>query len=795
MANKKIYTKSELQAIKEGLNHYFPYETGDVTQPKIIDDRWSDLNGIYKWHDRGGFFITLSEVTGIQKLSFIEIKSASGVLESMERAAPETVEFESAKKESPEANTLSPEKLKEMVAANEGKAEQRRADAEKSNQAIKDVIKKQQEIYADQIQKEKVLKEKLEKEAKLHYEKVEGNKVDETQAVKNLREQAKANSRQFIKDTTEQFKNNPNLKGMSSEEVELAAKQGAVALNDMLTENTDSPIFLEPIVRNMISDPKLLNKVASSPEDQRILNDILLDLTNAKEAQYKIASQFFDPSKINGSLFNIKFSDAQGAGEFDLSQVASQHIDSLNFQSSFLGNLQGLGEGEIKSKILLGVGNQLDSYIAKLPANSLLTQTYNSDLVQLGLSSLGIVEAAPSKTGIDLGIKIAAKEGGKQIAEMGLGAAGEAAVEGGEIVAEEGVGLGIAATVTAALTPFIGPLAPIAGFLANLFVKIVGTQAVNKVINWAKDNAQKYSKYVVAVVGAGLGFVVGGGAGAVVGGLFGYGGASLLSGGISELGSSLTSFGSGILSFFGALGSATLGAIGPPILATLIGLPVVVALILFIINSGAYVVPPGGFGSSSGLPISGTPVNLKCDSLDKTLGSSAYAAELIACALSNAGLNPLFANMVNSSNWQKLTSVLNGAAIAALAQSANVSGSWGGVVSNHLQCVGYVAATAGQAYGQAFRQIDACSYIDNPPAGYKYVSGTNGMTGGDFFVINGTGGCDKSPYFSPGHIGVVISVTGVGVNCADANEVAAGEVRVANGCFVTSQITGYLRKN
>ena len=57
-------------------------------------------------------------------------------------------------------------------------------------------------------------------------------------------------------------------------------------------------------------------------------------------------------------------------------------------------------------------------------------------------------------------------------------------------------------------------------------------------------------------------------------------------------GATLAGIGGSIFGLFGAIGGATLGAIAGPILFILLGFPVIVAFILFIINSGAYVVPP-----------------------------------------------------------------------------------------------------------------------------------------------------------------------------------------------------------
>ncbi len=167
----------------------------------------------------------------------------------------------------------------------------------------------------------------------------------------------------------------------------------------------------------------------------------------------------------------------------------------------------------------------------------------------------------------------------------------------------------------------------------------------------------------------------------------------------------------------------------------------------------------------------------------QTTGSpAANAAACIASYLTQFNLNPLTKDMVGNSWWQKLVAVLAKAAANALEASA--------IGTGHLQCVGFVAATAGLAYNQNFPQINACSYVNNAPSGYKYISGTAGMRPGDFFVM-GSSSCSDG---SPGHIGVDCGDAGALITACDANYSAPGIART-NGKFEKAQITGYLRKD
>lgn len=138
----------------------------------------------------------------------------------------------------------------------------------------------------------------------------------------------------------------------------------------------------------------------------------------------------------------------------------------------------------------------------------------------------------------------------------------------------------------------------------------VVTTAIGAAAGWFIEKAgptlKKYSAIVIGgltalialpIIGLGAALALGGGA-TVLSFALGAGAGGLTGAGLAA----------GITSFFGALASATLGAIGPPILFILLGFPVIVALILFIINSGAYVVPPSPLTN----PFAGSGINVKC---------------------------------------------------------------------------------------------------------------------------------------------------------------------------------------
>lgn len=132
--------------------------------------------------------------------------------------------------------------------------------------------------------------------------------------------------------------------------------------------------------------------------------------------------------------------------------------------------------------------------------------------------------------------------------------------------------------LTQAILQTIGSSVPIIG---NIVAYLVGELAP-KIIGWLKRNLNKIAGVVLIagalLVGGPIGLLMG------VGGALSFVGTTGLGTAASVVGNSL-SFG---------ITSILLPSIGPPILISLLSIPIVVALILFIINSGAYIVPPGG---------------------------------------------------------------------------------------------------------------------------------------------------------------------------------------------------------
>lgn len=840
--------KSQYGALREALEFYYGKSLG-LSGAQNNEGFFTDKNGFYRFPDLQAYREELSDATEIplDQIGPANIRGVERAIISGEASAQGETEMH--KEEEQLAGNM-PKDLKGKIDHLNFSEEERKELYKRNIEEVENFVAQKEKLteQTNFIEQQRLKTEDLQKalEGKKVYIKIE--KVENLQN-SGLKEQSQISARKFIETTTEIYKTKLANQNLSQPEIDNIAEQAALTTYETL--NGNSPLQRMAILKKLSSQDNL-NKITSDPEMQSILRTAVKARSNSLASQYEIYRQFIDVEKtgevnVPGKVqVDVSFDPAdlqKGYEEFDPNQeITTPHLEMLSDQGNILGNLRipmDIGIREIKSRLLRSTGDALAKRIKALPADSRLAETFNSRLVQFGLSQMGLV--APAEwvavegswvgnlivstgygpiagvlqgiTGFDLGVVqvIPIAEAGELAADTFLGTEAAMAI-GGDVAAAAvpgGAGvvagaIGKAATTAGAEAVVEGTAAVAGGEIAtatglgaaigNIPGLIIGA-VIGLIVSALPAIGKFIDKHKGEFLGGGIMMIL---AGSTLGSLaiIAVGAPIALLGGAAIVGAG-EGIG-GVFAVMGGLFSAIFGGImaivGPPILATFITLAVAVPLILFIINSGAYVVPPGGFGESSGIPISGTPVNLQCDSLDKSLDPAAYAAELIACALDKLGLNPLSGSMVGGNKWQQLTTVLNKPATDALSTSA-VGETW-------LQCIGYVSATAGQANGNSFGSVNnACAYTDpgNHPTGYKYVSGTNGMGAGDFFVI-GSKTCSKcgtvnAPVGSCGHIGVVISVTGVGVNCADANEIGNGKVRVANGCFVLSNITGYLKKN
>lgn len=618
MANNKIYTKAEIEALKEGLTHYFPRELGLSDISVFVNDRWSDPNGIFKYKSRNDFSQLLSEVTGIKGTSPEEIKRASIKLEEIGRNAPETVVYKGAEETEAKANMPKKEILEGKAA--EKKSEESRRDIERSNQDVREALNKKEEIARKRVLAEKTQEDLKKNNVKIYY-KVKGVESKEIEEVNNLRKQANLDPRRFIEDTSDKFKQTFNNSNLSKEEINVVSKQAAVSVYETLSDG-DSPLIRLSIINKLASDPSILGNISNLDQ----LKNIFSEAKIKESTKFELLRSLLDTSKVkelDSKNLHIEISNTKQEGfeEFNIGQkVIRPYTEDLDLQSSLIDDVANLGIEDLKSNILLKIGDRLETYITSLPVDSVLAKAYNSDIVKLGLSSIGLVKATPwvaveggsifgkiavesglgplagfiqNKTGLDLGVKLAV-EAGKKVS--------------GEIVSEVVVAKSTEAAtgtgLTAILTPLFawaGPFAPILASVASFITtSAVGKFIANKISEfkiWLQKNNLSDALPALLVGGVSSVFIGGWGLGLGLG-TFGF----LKLKNSTSVGRDFFLFKTRFL-IKRVINSALKMAVGP-IIFTFVVFPIIVALILFIINSGAYIIPPslsefntGGFFS------------------------------------------------------------------------------------------------------------------------------------------------------------------------------------------------------
>ncbi len=174
---------------------------------------------------------------------------------------------------------------------------------------------------------------------------------------------------------------------------------------------------------------------------------------------------------------------------------------------------------------------------------------------------------------------------------------------GGPSVVSTVAGAGLRASIEKGIGKVVGA---IAGSPLGPFGSAIVSGAISKVT----PLIAKYGRGIVvgtlaslaalALFGTPQAAALGFGAGAVAGQL-----------GVGGLSSAASSAAAALPAAMSALGGAVLGAFAVPLIVAIIAIPIIIALILFIINSGAYLVPPSEFTNIFGFdrpPIAGSIV-------------------------------------------------------------------------------------------------------------------------------------------------------------------------------------------
>ena len=611
-------TKPQVEKLKLGLNHYFPYEVGDVSQSVFVNDTYQG------WGGRDDYFTTLSEATGIQSLK--DIKKAIDILYT----------FENTTDTSQYSQSLRSDELQNLQEAAQKVEDQKAEIKEKvrdfTNQEItaRQKIADQKRSLQEQIKKVNELKTKLEsnpQENKVYIKvEVKEEKVDltteESAVIENFKKTVAENPRQ----SAEQLEK--VILARQKDIPEVLARAAAIDTVATVTEKIEYSPAVQTATfiaasKKLTTNPDIKNVVESETASQ---------IARHKQSQQIISSAFGDKfaKEVMPAIenYSVEISQTPQTGytqSFNYSQIPEYHAQNLSNQNVLLDNIKDFGQDAVKSEINSHIGNIVQKRLLALPEGHFLrteavtnilstfgvgtpiewvaTNTLGKTIIFTGTeSTFGFIGQI---TGIDFGLvggfaggTIAARAasyaktatdvaitGGTMASEAFLGGAGQAMSQtavsvGGAAVAKTGVSALISKVTTALST-----LIPIP--VLNWIIGFVGGEVLGKLFGkfiekYGPKIKKIFNEYVLPLlVGGGL-FVVGGPVLGMVGGgvMFGIG-RGLTIGAIAGWGGR----------FLGILGKAVVFEIGTPILVTILVFPIIVALILFIINSGAYIVP------------------------------------------------------------------------------------------------------------------------------------------------------------------------------------------------------------
>jgi hypothetical protein len=627
MAKKISLTSENTKYLIDAFTHFFPEDTIYAADKPYI-------SGEFNWKNRADFIDFINRLTGIL------IKSERD-LENIKKAQLAVEGLTSNKEEEKPVDSNLPDKeARELLELERQKREAELKEAkEKGEKSVQEAIKKKQEAYEQQKTKEAQIKrevgvESLEQKFPETLPKIElegvlselkdkiiyvvpiskSPQINLTENETKLVEIAKSDAQLFSEklselivkknpdippeilqplskiisvDTTQSLinpENNPVPPGVFAALINVPNKVdglSAVTKNELAKSASIFVTFSESqddlyrTVLNRTLGDNLTNSVLGFPEQQYTLSENPSDgAFTIKLDQLQNNSFTLQDDPIDKSLDSPLIETTKSLAEDKLKDFALIKIKSIGPESAF-GSVAKITNSQAFDSIapFIGVSTNFN-YVG--------TGFFGKTVTKFFPRYAPLVYKVAEKMGVNIGIKAVAPVITQAAAKTGSAVVASTAV--GKAVTAVASKVGLKATITA-IGQALGSSVPVVGNI----IAFIATEVVGKIIKkipWGK--VKKYASFVVGVVlGIGAYAIAGPIAGITVG--FGsYGLTSIATGGTAGLKGAGTSIGN----FFTALGGIVFTSIGMPILVTLLVFPVIVALILFIINSGAYIVPP-----------------------------------------------------------------------------------------------------------------------------------------------------------------------------------------------------------
>lgn len=526
----------------------------------------------------------------------------------------------------------------------------------------KQEIKSQQDLLKRKIDESKKIETELKdsnNQDKKIYAKVEIKNPPkftevEQKAFEVYKKEIKSNPKETLKDISKTIEERitPELtkQGLKVEEIKLVSNQTATKIVENITQ-IDSPLYVSPMTQVAIldkvsKDTKVLPKIIVNKEAlntfQNSTNDITATSVVSEQVIKNISKMAFGETftstvfGVDPNQVEVTLSETQEPGytnSINLDSLNQNYQHSLVDQNSTLETVKDLGINETKGFLYEKAGTYLEGKIASLAPESVagkilqsteakslffstfgvgtpvtweatnwvgnLTLKFSPESAPLlsGLGKLtginfgltpvfptattGIIESTPIVTSIAEGVegKIEVAAAGKV---AGKGLSGFAA----KLATRGVIGKAIGGAITS-ITTALGSVAPIIGHAIGFLIGSFVSKIIEK-INW-----KKVKEYLLPTAAIGGGLLIGGPIGLTL----------IAGGGLVAAGVVRSGVGAGV--FFARLGMA-IGSISikiaTPVIITLLIIPPLVAFIMFVINSGAYLVPPSSLGSGADNP-------------------------------------------------------------------------------------------------------------------------------------------------------------------------------------------------
>lgn len=626
MAKYSNLPKDLKQCTRDDINRFilatekaFPRELFGEGTDIALDKPYFD--GTHTWSSTKEFFVYITDLTGTS-----DIRSASNVLYQTVTKTPEfTTTMTPAPKAAVESNTLSPQQLEQFAKEDQAKRVIYQKSVSDAKIQVETAIKKKQENW-EKLQEQKLpkvppkeIQNKVitELAGKVLYA-VPDKKAPEvtlTKQEEDFVKIAKADPKLFAKKlTTLIIEKNPDIpKDILEPLSQVVAVDATKSLSNPIDKPVPTGVFAalseapsqienlssltqtelakttsiltvsaekrESIYRVMLLrsvGENITNKILGPPETTYHLSTSEAEGSHSLKVDQLQSNSFnLQQGPVSGVLDSPLLSESKSLATREINKLALSKLQSLPNQG-FLGNISRLTNSQAFDSIAPFLGMQTQaSYVG--------TSFFGNVITKFLPEYAPLISNIAGKLGFDIGISAIAPVATETATNVG-GTITKGAVSKGLMAVATKVGLG---TTITAIGQALGSFAPIVGNL----IAFVATTVIAKIaekINWAK--VKEWGAAIIGIssglialpfLGTGAAIVIGGAATAVSAGLgAGLGRATL--GGVAA----------GIGGFFATLGKAFIGAVGTPILVTLLAFPVVVALFLFIINSGAYIVPP-----------------------------------------------------------------------------------------------------------------------------------------------------------------------------------------------------------